>query len=71
MKYKLYLAFAYNYIMNQKSILTAPKTNESSSYGVGYKPFVVGALYVSKMNKQPDCFKSTDMTYTQELKKTE
>lgn len=30
--------------MNQKESLTAPKVSESLLYGVGYKPFTVGAL---------------------------
>ena len=36
---------AYNYIMNQKEILTAPKVNVSLLYGVDCKPFTVGAFY--------------------------
>jgi len=31
--------------MNHKNN-NAPKTNESHLYDVGYKPFVVGALYI-------------------------
>jgi len=32
--------------MNKKEILTALKVNESLLYGVGCKPFAVGALYI-------------------------
>lgn len=36
--------------MIQKEILTAPKVNESILYGVGYKPFTVGALFFRIMS---------------------
>ena len=32
--------------MNLRRNINAPKTNESLLYGVGYKPFVVGVLYL-------------------------
>lgn len=38
--------------MIQKEILTAPKVNESIPYGVGYKPFTVGALSLNIMYKK-------------------
>lgn len=51
----VYVVFIYifvvliTYIMNQTESITALKANESIPYGVGYKPFVVGALYINKM----------------------
>jgi hypothetical protein len=34
--------------MNQTESIIAPKVNESIPYGIGYKPFTGGALYLKK-----------------------
>lgn len=39
------------YTMNQSECITAPKANVTTPYGVFNKPFVVGALYINKMER--------------------